>query len=231
MLIVHAGNRIDEAGRTPPRFPAAHADDVRSRLVALFGGISPSRLVTAAAAGADLLAIEAAHEVGVPVTVALPLLRDEFRRRSVADQGGDWILRYDSALDAADEVIATDLSDDDEWYLNGNEHILDVAAGRAGDDPVLALAVRAGTGSATDDLIDRAAARGWPSIDLDPSVPPGERPTVVLDDPPPVEPALLAALIDLDLAWVHVPATDLSHRLAERRAELGRLAAFADPAS
>jgi len=203
VLIVHTGNRIDEADRDPPRFPPEHAADIGHRLELLFRALRPDRLVSAAAAGADLLALEAAFAAGVPTTIALPLLRDEFRRRSVEDQGGDWVSRYDAALARAREVVEHDLSDRDDWYLEGNEVILDEAARLRDGGDVIVVAVRAGSASASDDLVERAAARGWASIDLDPSIDPSSRPLAVVVRRPDaaVDPACIAALVDLDLDW------------------------------
>jgi hypothetical protein len=208
MQIVHTGNRIDEPDRDPPRFPPEHASDVGRRLELLFGALRPERLVSAAAAGADLLALEAAAAAGVPTTIALPLLRDEFRRRSVEDQGGDWVARYEAALTRAEDIVERDLSDRDDWYLEGNDVILDEAARRAEGGDVVVVAVRAGSGSASDDLVDRAAGRGWSAIDLDPSIEPSSRPlAVVLRQPgAATDPACIAALVDLDLDWVEAEA-------------------------
>jgi hypothetical protein len=209
MFIVHTGNRIDEPDRDPPRFPADHASDVGRRLEILFAALRPEGLVSAAAAGADLLALEAAAAVGVPTTIALPLTRDEFRRRSVEDQGGDWVVRYETALARADAVVEHDLSDRDDWYLVGNEVILDEAAHRSRGGDVVVVAVRAGARSASDDLVERAAARGWAAIDVDPSVDPPSRPLAVVVRPVDVDsdPACIAALVDLDLDWADMAVT------------------------
>jgi hypothetical protein len=209
MFIVHTGNRIDEPDRDPPRFPADHASEVGRRLEILFGALQPEGLVSAAAAGADLLALEAAAAAGVPTTIALPLSRDEFRRRSVEDQGGDWVVRYEAALARADAVVEHDLSDRDDWYLVGNEVILDAAAHLSGGGDVIAVAVRAGSRSASDDLVERAAARGWPAIDIDPSVDPSSRPRAVVVHPVggAPDPACIAALVDLDLDWADMALT------------------------
>ncbi|MEO1063658.1 MAG: hypothetical protein AAFZ07_19755 [Actinomycetota bacterium] len=222
MLIVHAGNRIDGPDRVPPRFPAAHAVDVRDRLAVLLDALDVDRVVSAAAAGADLLVLQAAARVGVPTTIALPLEPDDFRRRSVEDLGGPWPAWFDEAIAAADEVVVDDLSHEDEWYLLGNEVILDAAAARSAHPP-LVVAVRAGAGSATDDFVDRGVARGWTVVDLDPSIGPDDRPVVPVDAAS-LDGASVAALIDLDLGWAEVPdAPPLPSEVTARRDQLRRL--------
>jgi hypothetical protein len=200
MIVVHSGHRLDEPDRPTPRFPREHADSVHERLHVLLEALAPSRLVSAAAAGADLLALEAAAALGVATTVVLPLPREEFRRRSVEDQGDEWVPRFEAALAAADDVVEGDLADRDDWYLVGNDLILDAAAGLS-DGEVLVVAVRTRGHSATDDLVERAVARGWPVVDLDPSIAAGARERVVVDDALPLTPAVVAALIDLDVSW------------------------------
>jgi hypothetical protein len=206
MIVVHSGHRLDEPDRPTPRFPREHASAVRERLQVLFQALAPSRLVGAAAAGADLLALEAAAELGIATTVVLPLPREEFRRRSVEDQGAEWVPRFEAALAAADTVLEGDLADRDDWYLVGNDLILDAAAGLS-DGEVLVVAVRARGRSATDDLVERAVARGWPVVDLDPSIAADARARLVLDDALPMTPAVIAALIDLDVSWTRGDAT------------------------
>ena len=95
MLVVHAGNRVDaEGGRTPARFPPEQVPVVRARLGRLLKHMRPLVVVSAAAAGSDLLVLEEALGLGIAVHVVLPAPRDDFRERSVADRGPVWLSAF-----------------------------------------------------------------------------------------------------------------------------------------
>ena len=172
MLLVHAGNRIDLPGRIEPRFPAAAVVDVRPRIERLLFDLSPEGVVSAAASGADLLVLDAAQGLGIPVWIVLPLTEDQFLETSVSDQGQEWIDRYHRVRAAATEVAVADLSAHDDWYLRGNDVILAraeaVAAELGGGEPVgiSALVIRPAVNdgrSATDDFAAKARKRGMTS--------------------------------------------------------------------
>ncbi len=61
--------------------------DVKTRLVTFLRELRPRLVATAAAAGADVLVLEAALETGTAVSVVLPFPRALFRGSSVADRG------------------------------------------------------------------------------------------------------------------------------------------------
>jgi hypothetical protein len=101
-----AGHMIDAPHRSTPRFPAplepAVAAAIRDRLARMHRPI----LYTSPACGADLLAIEAALDLGAEVNVLLPFNRDDFVRTSVAVGGPGWTERFDAALARATRVIS-----------------------------------------------------------------------------------------------------------------------------
>ncbi len=105
VVLAFAGHMVDAPDRATPRFPAALAPAVdaaiRDRLARLHAPI----VYTSAACGADLIAIEAALDLGAEVNVLLPFNRDDFLRTSVAVGGDGWPQRFDAALARATRVI------------------------------------------------------------------------------------------------------------------------------
>lgn len=182
MILVHAGNRVDRPGGGEPRFPAGQVDFVKTRLRGLLELLGPT-VVSAAAAGADLLLLECAVELGLPTHVVLPFDRGRFLGESVVDLGPEWVMRYERVLDAVDGSELCTITEHDEStapdpFRRGNARLLDraqelAAATGAG---VLALAVRPGPGqgppSVTDDFVDRARQRSITVIDIDPRMTP-----------------------------------------------------------
>ncbi len=176
MIVVHAGNRVDEPGRAPARFPAGRVDAVRGRIGQLLDLLEPAGVVTAAAAGADLLLAGAAIDRKVPVHLVLPFDRDCFREESVADRGERWTSAYDLVLSAVEDdragsILELDLAPDDAGYRDGNQALIDRAV-QLGGSRVLGVAVRAPGGdgtSVTDDFVERAQAADLFLIDIDPS--------------------------------------------------------------
>jgi hypothetical protein len=106
VVTAFAGHMVDAPYRSAPRFPAALepavAAAIRDRLARMHRPI----VYTSAACGADLIAIEAALDLGAEVNVLLPFNRDDFVRTSVAVGGAGWTQRFDAALARATRVIA-----------------------------------------------------------------------------------------------------------------------------
>jgi len=99
MIIALAGRRIDAPDAEITRFPPENAELVRGRLLELFKNEAPSAMVSSAACGADLLALEAAGESGVRRHIILPFERGRFRETSVTDRPGDWGNLFDKICD------------------------------------------------------------------------------------------------------------------------------------
>jgi hypothetical protein len=74
---------------------------IRARLDAVGAGFGYS----AAAAGAEILFLEAMQARGGRTSVVLPCPREEFVRLAVAPAGGDWAARFERALTGSHEVI------------------------------------------------------------------------------------------------------------------------------
>lgn len=71
-------------------------------------GIGPGFAYGALAAGADIIAAEAALAAGAELHVVLPSDPDDFRHSSVEPLGGDWSARFDALIEAADTLTICD---------------------------------------------------------------------------------------------------------------------------
>jgi hypothetical protein len=177
VIVVHAGCRVDAPGRAVPRFPASRVEAVAADVGAVLERLQPDGVITAAAAGADLLVIEEAMTQGIPVHMVLPFARARFREESVADLGRRWTLSYDRALarvaaDPRSSIQELDLPATDDGFRAGNQALLDRAF-EMKDRDVVAVAVRPpggeATPSVTDDFVSRAKAAELPVVEVDPT--------------------------------------------------------------
>jgi hypothetical protein len=146
---------------------------VQSRVAQVLADLRPVAVVSAAAAGADLIVLEEALRLGITIHVALPLGVEEFRRLACEDVGDDWAVRYDKVLAEAGALGTVHIEDHDgdaDWYTHGNDTILNRADAVAGGESIYAFVVRPHSGetspSTTDLFAASAAARGWPVIEL-----------------------------------------------------------------
>jgi hypothetical protein len=179
-VLALAGRRPDAQGTEVRRFPPENAAGVRSRLRGEMAAHHARALVCAPAAGADLLALEAAGELGVRRRVILPFSRARFRETSVVDRPGGFGPIYDRVLDAVeaagDLVVLQVPGTDEAAYAAANEAILDEAARLAAPDPPVAVVVWDGRSRGPDDataaFADAARGRGMAILEiltLDPS--------------------------------------------------------------
>jgi len=177
VIVVHAGHRVDAPGRETGLFPVERSGSVYRRLYLLMMELRPQLVVTAAAGGADLLMLRVAEDLFIPRIVALPLPVDDFRRRSVADQGDRWVEAFEHSLACADTLVTTDLSEYDDWWRRGNDLLHDCAIEACGRingtaaDRIVAVVVRSGKcpgSGGTADFAAKAARRGWPIHVVDP---------------------------------------------------------------
>jgi hypothetical protein len=119
-----------------------------------------SVLVSSAACGADLLALEVATRLGTRRRIVLPFPRDIFRKTSVVDRPGDWGAQYDWILEdverAGDLLVLGYRDGDPNAYTAANEAILNEAAslGSSSDRRVIALIVWDGQSRGPDDITE-----------------------------------------------------------------------------
>jgi len=170
MVIALAGRRVDAPDAAEPRLPAANANEVRTRIRQFLERKRASVLVCAAACGADLLALEAAGELGVRRRIVLPCRREVFRRTSVADRPGDWGQRYDRIVEEVEgkgDLRELDhCTEDDRAYIATNRGVLDQAIrlGAENGSEVMAVLVWEGKAKVSRDYTrlfgDEAQALG-----------------------------------------------------------------------
>lgn len=87
-VIAQAGRRVDAANSTTARFPAANVSAVRERIKTKLLQEKPLALVSSAACGTDLLALDLAGELSIERYVLLPAKPEVFRSSSVTDRLG-----------------------------------------------------------------------------------------------------------------------------------------------
>jgi hypothetical protein len=171
MIVVYGGSQIDAGDRPSARFPEQRVDEVRRRIRAQLEALQPRLIVGSAASGTDLLVLEAARAENIAADVVLPFSIARFLETSVASRGDAWRERFDRLVDPKDVEILGE-SDDDEVYHRTNAALLERAAARAdAGEPIVALVVRPRLGqhqSVSDDLAERAIAKGYRVIDIDP---------------------------------------------------------------
>jgi hypothetical protein len=128
MILALAGRRIDPPDASVARFPLENAAAVSQRIAALMIATQTTALVCSAACGADLLALEAAHELALDFYIVLPYTEHRFRTTSVLDRPGEWGPIFDRAIEraeATESLFILDLPEaDDASFLAVNRAIL-----------------------------------------------------------------------------------------------------------
>jgi hypothetical protein len=171
MIVALAGRRIDSPEAETTSFPLSNLNRVRNDLHDLFARLQPFALVSSAACGADLLALDEAGKLGIRRRVILPFDSEQFLKSSVIDRPGEWRLIYQRIVDelaASREllVIGTDL-DRDAAYSLVNSVILAQARDLANyfDLPMTAVLVWDGKPRGPSDLTEtfrfEAARKGF----------------------------------------------------------------------
>ncbi len=176
-VVALAGRRIDAMGASP-RFAESRIAIVRIRIRSMLVSQRARALVCSAACGADLLALEAAGEIGLRRRVVLPFDAERFRETSVIDRGGDWGGRFKriiDAVEATDDLIVLDAeAGDEEAYASASLAILNeaesLAAASDPPDKLVAAIVWEGAARGEDDLTGyfatQARGRGFELIEI-----------------------------------------------------------------
>jgi len=155
-----AGRRIDPPGAVA-RFPAANEAVVRERVRELLRLRCVGTLVSSAACGADLIALEVAGELGIRRVVVLPSDLDTFREKSVTDRGGDWGPRFDrviASLRATNDLRRLEApAAGESVYALTNEAVVTLAkaiAAESAPDSALAMVVWDGVSRGNGDFTE-----------------------------------------------------------------------------
>ena len=175
MIIALAGRRVDAADAKEQRFPLQNVDVVKERVRAMLKVRGATALVSAAACGADLIALSEAGSLGIRRRVVLPFDRDRFKTTSVTDRPGDWGPLYDQVLnevEAAGDLVVGKQTSADEDYAAANLAILDEAIrlGAKLNEPVGATLVWDGASRGENDITEKfgeeARQRGLALIEV-----------------------------------------------------------------
>ena len=133
LAILFSGHLMDRPGRLPPRFPpaleSAAAGEIALELDRLQAGHDDLALCQAAAGG-DLLFLEACQARGLRVQVVLPFDEARFQRESVlpSQNGAQWVRRY-AAVRArlADAPLTLQVDPGSDPFERCNEWLLSAA--------------------------------------------------------------------------------------------------------
>jgi hypothetical protein len=148
-IIAVAGRRIDTEDAQTARFPFRKVDGVRAALGHTLENAAAKLLVSSAACGSDLLALDAASALGIQTRIILPFVPDTFRDTSVVDRPNPayWGRLYDRLIAEArgrgDLIILDYDPDDPSAYTAANQAIIDEAlrAAHEGTLPARLVAV------------------------------------------------------------------------------------------
>jgi len=173
VIVALAGRRVDAKDQEYPRFPSTFEviAAVRHRIRHKFRELGATVLVSSAACGADILALEEAAILHMRRRVVLPFDREKFRLTSVTDRPGNWGALYDTVLDevqAADDLIILPPVRKEKVYLETNHHIISEALSlsKSLQNPVVAVLVwegkSRGEGDLTEEFGHHAKMQGLP---------------------------------------------------------------------
>ena len=176
MVIALGGRRTDAPHAREMRFPAERIPAVAEEIRATLERLGAKVLVCSAACGADLLALEAAGQLGIRRRVVLPFDRNQFRQTSVVDRPGNWGELYDRVLDyiqAKDDLVVLGFQrGNKQAYQATNHRLLAEAEALAHNNnaSVRTLIVWEGQTRGPDDvtaqLFELARAAGIPTTEI-----------------------------------------------------------------
>ncbi len=146
MILVLAGRRIDAVNAPEARFPLQNVAKVQEALRAFLKQEGATALVSSAACGADIIALQEAGKLGLRRRVVLPFDRGKFRQKSVDDRPGNWGPLFETNLDEIEQwgdlvtVKTVGISDP---YSAVSTSLLDEAVRLGNDDnePIEAVVV------------------------------------------------------------------------------------------
>lgn len=170
-IVAFAGRRIDPPNAETIRFPARNIERVRNDICRELKNQHAQGLVSSAAAGADLLAVKAAINLGITSRIVLSPSVHEFERMSVEDRGSYWTQEFENAIAAIvpDNITCIPAEPDmTDTFRSINERILTdaVALSVSRSDKLVCFAVWDGIKRGEDDFsadfVERAVKRGLP---------------------------------------------------------------------
>lgn len=179
MIVTLAGRRTDPQNAPLARFPLEQSASVRAAIEQLLKDRQATALVSSAACGADLLALEVAGRLGIRRRVVLCFAPERFRATSVIDRPGEWGPLYDRVIAevqaAGDLVLLAEEHEDVATFLRTNQAILDEAQklareAREEDGELLAVLIWEGKARGEEDITAHfraeARARAIPTTEI-----------------------------------------------------------------
>jgi hypothetical protein len=168
VIVLYAGRR---PGSDP--FPDANVDFVGDQIRQLLAGLRPRLVVGSAAAGADLLTLEAAEGLGIPARAIVVGDRDAFGADSVADKGARWRRSYDHQLDRLHVEELPTLESSEESYRAVTRRIAEHGEELAKEGEaivVLAVSMPRDGVDHTEELVQHGTAPGRLVLRIDPAL-------------------------------------------------------------
>jgi hypothetical protein len=131
-VIALVGRRIDPEPTLTPRFPFDQVNRVRIEITDQLRRSHAVALVSSAACGADLVALQTAQEMRLRTRIILPFSAARFRETSVVDRPrpefwGDMFDRVASVARAEGNLVELDMMETDDAYSAANAIIIDEA--------------------------------------------------------------------------------------------------------
>ena len=159
-IVAVAGRRVDLPGASPERFPLRNRNRVRAGIASSLSARPVSLVIASAACGADLLALDAAAELGIRQRIILPGSVEHFRAHSVTDRPGDWGPLFDRLTAEAErrgDLVVLNGDPGDDAYVRTNMAVLDEGDARADEAGAARMALIAWDGESrgADDLTDQ----------------------------------------------------------------------------
>lgn len=184
-ILLFTGHRIDDPGRTQPRFPVNKEDVARQAIKDIIltdrdeadDGIAFG--IAGGASGGDILFHEVCLEIGIPTRLYLALPEDHFCRESVQSAGPQWVERYNHLCARLSKRILGDSKELPNWLVEkpdydiwqrNNLWMLHNALALGGRNVTLIALWNGeeGEGSGgTKDMVERARQRGAKTLILD----------------------------------------------------------------
>jgi hypothetical protein len=131
-VVALVGRRIDPEPTLTPRFPFDQVNRVRIEITDQLRRSHAVALVSSAACGADLVALQTAQEMRLRTRIILPFSAARFRVTSVVDRPrpefwGDMFDRVASVARADGNLVELDMMETDDAYSAANAIIIDEA--------------------------------------------------------------------------------------------------------
>jgi hypothetical protein len=174
-VVAFAGRRVDPVHPEVVRFPFENRDALGAVISEALKAKRAAVLISSAACGSDLVALQAASDLGLKNRIVLPFAPEIFRQTSVTDRPNPevWARLFDRLINEAasrDDLIVLECdAQDKSAYTAANEAIIEEAIKTSGATvpPMRRLALIAWEGSprgpddATADFANRARDKGF----------------------------------------------------------------------